>query len=247
MECRRASSCPDGRCAPIRRSRARRVANKDNEVLRGILGAPVLGDLQGNGTLDVVAAAMDRHVYAFQPDGQAAPGWPVEVVDPSKVQSIDPSNGQVTFLPGAGGDTGTKLVDTPAIAQLVPNGPPEVVVTSNEQYSGTPNASLGILGTLFGLTGQLANAANSRVYAIWPDGSDHPTTPGGPDPTGDPNPGAFLPGWPVAIADLDPNLLPDIGDGASNGPAVATVPGSSPLIAVGTDVGPALPPASRRE
>ena len=32
------------------------------------------------------------------------------------------------------------------------------------------------------------------------------------------NPGAFLLGWPVAIADLDPNLLPDIGDGASNGP-----------------------------
>ncbi len=43
------------------------VTNKDNEVLRGILGAPVLGDLQGNGTLDVVAASMDRHVYAWQP------------------------------------------------------------------------------------------------------------------------------------------------------------------------------------
>jgi hypothetical protein len=42
----------------------------------------------------------------------------------------------------------------------------------------------------------------------------------------------------VAIADLDPNLLPDIGDGASNGPAVATVPGRTPLIAVESDVGP---------
>jgi hypothetical protein len=212
------------------------VANTDNEVLRGILGAPALGDLQGNGTLDVVAAAMDRHVYAFQPDGQAAPGWPVEVVDPSEVQSIDPSNGQVTFLPTAGGDTGTKLVDTPAIAQLEPGGPPEVILTSNEQYSGPANANLGLLGTFFALTGQ--QAANSRVYAIWPDGADHPTSPGAPNPPGDPNPGAFLPGWPVAIADLDPNLLPDIGDGASNGPAVATVPGSAPLIAVETDVGP---------
>ncbi len=45
------------------------VANTDNEVLRGIIGAPALGDLQGNGTLDVVAAAMDRHVYAWQPTG----------------------------------------------------------------------------------------------------------------------------------------------------------------------------------
>jgi hypothetical protein len=214
------------------------VTNKDNEVLRGILGAPVLGDLQGNGTLDVVAAAMDRHVYAWQPDGAAAPGWPVEVVDPGEVQSVDPSNGQVTFLPTAQGDTGTKLVDTPAIAQLVPGGPPEVVVTSNEQYEGTPDASLGTLGALFSLLGALSNAANSRVYAIWPDGSLHTASSGAPDPAGYPNPGAFLPGWPVAIADLDPNLLPDIGDGASNGPAVATVPGAAPLIAVQSDVGP---------
>jgi hypothetical protein len=214
------------------------VTNTDNVVLRGILGAPVLGDLQGNGSLDVVATSMDRHVYAWQPDGKAAPGWPVEVVDPKEVQSVNPSNGQVTFLPGAGGDTGTKLDDTPAIAQLVPGGPPEVVVTSNEQYAGPPNASLGTLGTLFSAFGELSSAANSRVYAIWPDGSLHQATAAAPDPPGYPNPGAFLPGWPVAIADLDPDLLPDIGDGASNGPAVATVPGSTPLIAVQSDVGP---------
>jgi hypothetical protein len=214
------------------------VANTDNEVLRGILGAPVLGDLQGNGTLDVVATSMDRHVYAWQLGGEAAPGWPVEVVDPNEVQSVDPSDGQVTFLPTAGGDTGTKLVDTPAIAQLVPGGPPEVIVTSNEQYAGAPNATLGTIGTLFSALGKLSSAANSRVYAIWPDGALHPASAGAPDPPGYPNPGAFVPGWPVAIADLDPNLLPDIGDGASNGPAVATVPGSSPLIAVQSDVGP---------
>jgi hypothetical protein len=214
------------------------VTNTDNEVLRGILGAPVLGDLQGNGTLDVVTTAMDRHVYAWQPGGKAAPGWPVEVVDPKEVQSVNPSNGQVTFLSGAGGDTGTKLDDTPAIAQLVPGGPPEVVVTSNEQYTGAPDASLGTLGVLFSAFGKLSDVANTRVYAIWPDGSLHQATAGAPDPPGYPNPGAFLPGWPVAIADLDPDLLPDIGDGASNGPAVATVPGSRPLIAVQSDVGP---------
>jgi hypothetical protein len=214
------------------------VANTDNEVLRGILGAPVLGDLQGNGALDVVAASMDRHVYAWQPNGQTAPGWPVEVVDPSEVASVDPTDGQVTFLATAQGDTGTKLVDTPAIAQLVPGGPPEVVVTSNEQYKGTANAALGILGTLLSLSGKLSGVANSRVYAIYPNGALHRAASGAPHPPGYPNPGAFLPGWPVAIADLDPNLLPDIGDGASNGPAVATVPGSTPLVAVETDVGP---------
>ena len=164
------------------------VTNLDNEVLRGILAAPVLGDLQGNGTLDVVAASMDRHVYAWQPGGAPAPGWPVEVVDPNEVQSVDPADGQVTFLPTAGGDTGTKLVDTPAIAQLVPGGPPQVIVTSNEQYSGPPNASLGTIGTLFSLLGKLSGAANSRVYAIWPDGSLHPAAAGAADPPGYPEP-----------------------------------------------------------
>ncbi|MGH9028812.1 MAG: hypothetical protein ACRDV4_04275, partial [Acidimicrobiales bacterium] len=105
--------------------------------------------------------------------------------------------------------------------------------------SGSPNASLGTLGTLFSAFGKLSDAANSRVYAIWPDGSLHPPAAGAADPPGYPNPGAFLPGWPVAIADLDPDLLPDIGDGASNGPAVATVSGSTPLVAVESDVGPA--------
>jgi hypothetical protein len=111
-------------------------------------------------------------------------------------------------------------------------------MTSNEQYAGPPNASLGILGAFFSAVGRLSSAANSRVYAIWPNGSLHTAGLGTPDPPGYPNPGAFVPGWPVAIADLDPNLLPDIGDGASNGPAVATVPGSAPLIAVESDVGP---------
>ena len=112
------------------------------------------------------------------------------------------------------------------------------MVTSNEQYTGAPDASLGTLGVLFSAFGKLSDVANTRVYAIWPDGSLHQATAGAPDPPGYPNPGAFLPGWPVAIADLDPDLLPDIGDGARNGPAVATVPGSRPLIAVQSDVGP---------
>ncbi len=116
----RASSCRAGRCEPMPPSPGPGWPTPTTRCSAASSRAPVLGDLQGNGTLDVVAASMDRHVYAWQPGGQPAPGWPVEVVDPNEVQSVDPSNGQVTFLPTAGGDTGTKLVDTPAIAQLVP-------------------------------------------------------------------------------------------------------------------------------
>jgi hypothetical protein len=36
-----------------------------NRLQRGIVGAPALADLQGNGRLDIVSSAMDRHVYAW--------------------------------------------------------------------------------------------------------------------------------------------------------------------------------------
>ena len=73
--------------------------SKRNRTQHGFLGSPVLADLDGNdgGRLEIVAAAMDRHVYAWNHDGSDVPGWPVLVVDPSKVASIDPVTHQVTF------------------------------------------------------------------------------------------------------------------------------------------------------
>ena len=42
-----------------------------NRTQRGFLGSPVLADLDGDARLEVVAAAMDRHVYAWRADGDA--------------------------------------------------------------------------------------------------------------------------------------------------------------------------------
>ncbi len=201
------------------------VANPDNRVLPGFASNAALADLQGNGTLDIVAASMDRHVYAWQPDGKPVPGWPVLVVDPSEVASVNPASNQVVFKPGSNVTQGTKLMDTPAIGNLNGGGgPPDVVVGSNEEYSGSPNTSAGDpLYSVLGVAGSAAgafNTANSRVYAIEPDGSLHPAAAGAPAPQGYPNPGAFLPGWPVPIADFISSLLPDVGDGITNSPAL---------------------------
>jgi hypothetical protein len=207
-----------------------RARNPNNRLLPGIVSAPALADLQHNGTLDVVASSLDRHVYAFEPNGAAAPGWPVLVVDPSEVQSVDPTTNQITFLPTANPDEGTEIVDTPAIGRLGGGtGPPDVVVGADEEYAGTAYANLGLLGTLIG--GSL-NESNSRVYAIEPNGSLHAAAPGAPKPPGMPDPGAFLPGWPAHIADLDANLLPTIGDGVTGTPALADLKGTGQLDVV---------------
>jgi hypothetical protein len=189
--------------------------NANNRLLPGLIAAPALGDLQGHGQLDVIASSLDRHVYAWQPNGHPVPGWPVLVVDKSEVQSVNPVTNQITFKATADPDMGSELVDTPAVARLVGSGPPDVIVGADEEYAGTADANLGVLGELIG--GSL-NESNARVYAIYPSGSRHASK--GVRPPGMPDPGAFLAGWPVQIGDLAANLLPTIGDGIVSSPVV---------------------------
>jgi hypothetical protein len=206
----------------------------DNRLLPGIFGAPALADLSGNGQLDVVAASMDRHVYAWQPDGKPVPGWPVLVVDPSEVSSVDPVTNKVTFKPSSDLEQGSKLMDTPAIGSLGGSGPPDVVVGSNEEYGGALDANYTNPIPLGSST------ANSRVYAIDPRGSLAPARSSEASPPGFPNPSAFLPGWPVAVADLDSGLLPEVGDGTPGSPALADLSGNGQLeVGASTAIGPA--------
>jgi hypothetical protein len=204
--------------------------NSNNRLLPGFVSAPALAELQGEKTLDVVAASMDRHVYAFQPDGKAVPGWPVLVVDPSRVQSVDPVTNEITFKANADPDEGSELVDTPSIGNLSGgSGPPDVIVGADEEYAGPANADLGTFGALVGSD---LNISNSRVYAIEPNGSLHTAAKGAPDPSGMPDPGAFLKGWPASIVDLDANLLPTIGDGVTGTPALGSLNGKKTLEVV---------------
>jgi hypothetical protein len=203
---------------PLYSSPAARDAH--NRLLPSFVDAPALAHLLNSRELDIVASSSDRHVYAWRPDGTLVPGWPVLLVDRSEVASIDPVTGHVVFKPGSGAGQGTKVVDTPAIGSLSGPGRPDVVVDTNEEYSGTPNIS--VANPVSFALGQvpLLSPANSRVYALDAHGS-------------------LLSGWPVAIADLDASLLPDVGDGATASPALADLSGNGTLdVGVMTTVGP---------
>src|SRR5205085_7721867 len=104
-------------------------------------GSPVLANIDDDRTLEIVAANMDRHVYAWNPNGSSVTGYPDLVVDRTKVQSIAPTTHRIEFIPGPGYAQQGGLVDTPAIGDLDGDADntgadetPEIVVGSNEEY-----------------------------------------------------------------------------------------------------------------
>jgi hypothetical protein len=208
---------------------------KFNRTQHGFIGSPVLADLDGDGKLEIVAASMDRHVYAWHADGDPVAGYPVLVVDPSKLQSIDPDTHQVTFNANAGSEQQGAIVDTPAVGDLdgAASGPdalPEVVVGTNEEYQadsdGGVNADLinsGLYATAQTLG--VLSPGNSRLYAIKPGG----------DADANPNPSnAIRSGWPAKIGLAMTELLPVVGEGVTGSPAIGPVDcptgGSGPKV-----------------
>jgi hypothetical protein len=159
---------------------------RENHVKRGFFAAPVLADLTGGPALEIVASAMDQHVYAFDGSGTAVPGWPVKLRDPS--------------LPGA------EIITAPAAGDITGDGRPELV-TPTQEFDDAAQAPEGDLPSLLrsGLTNILANAAggSGRTYAL--DASGHvlpgwPVKPNGAVPDALPLVG---PGVEHAMADVD--------------------------------------------
>lgn len=185
-----------------------------NRMKPGFLSAPAAADLDADGDLEVVAAAMDRHLYAWHHDGAPVAGFPVLVVDPAKVAEVDPVSHQVTFSSPRDTGIGGELIATPAIADLTGDGRPEIVVGAQEQYL-EPIAAFPAIG-LPGTSG------NTRLYAVSPDGA---LATGTDRSTSHPHAQAYLPGWPVPLPMLLTDLLPTIGGGVAMQAAIGDVDG----------------------
>ncbi len=150
----------------------------------GFLASPSVAHLEGrNRAPDIVAAALDGHVYAFRPDGSGVPGYPVDLVDPGV-----PANQRVF----------AESINNIAVGDLNGDGRDDLVVASNENYgAASPNPADVNAGFGQALSDVLGRAAggSSRVYAI--DGKS----------------AKFLPGWPVKLNGAIQNVLPLIGPG----------------------------------
>ncbi len=155
--------------------------DRGNHPKPGILGSPVIADLDNDGgAKEIIVAALDGHVYVWSgEDGSLRSGFPKKLADP----------GEASFYGG-------ELIATPAVGNLDDDPQLEIVSGSNEVYGAVrPEGPGDLKAAVQGLvTNLLANAigGSSRIYAINDDGS-------------------LVPGWPVKINGILPDVLPLVG------------------------------------
>ena len=196
------------------------VRDHVNTVDPGFASAPSVGDLdRGRPGLELVAGALDGHVYAWHADGTPVTGWPVLLRDPAKVAKVHPTTHKITFKPDSDVRLGRQVLTTPTLADVDADGDLEVAVNVNEEYEEPPN--WGLRDPSLAAITVAATPGNTRVYLLHHDGTRHAGTPKVAN-LGD---NAYVSGWPARIAMFETELLPVVGVGSNGAPVVADVDG----------------------
>ena len=174
------------------------------------MASPVLADLDADGTLEIIAASYDQHLYAWKAvdednDGQAdaMPGFPVPLRSDEQAGLVPRNKICETNMPA-------QVLGTPAVGIVDPDnsdpdiaGHPAIIVPTSESCTG------GLLPT-------------GRVYAVYWNGLENED-------------GPFLPGWPAEVLmPLGDELpIPPLTIGMTSSPA-ATIYEGELLVGVGS-------------
>jgi hypothetical protein len=187
--------------------------NRWNLLDKAFLSGPVLCNLDNSrdGSLEIIASAMDDHIYAWHADGQTVAGWPVKLADPDKVSEFDPVTHMCKLREPDKMRPRIIVAASPSVGDINGDGLPEVVCSSNEFYQEAMNVSSDSSGLatyierVDALTGGLLAGGNQRAYAVSSQGTLHGVQPGASNAPGLPA-NAYLDGWPASLAAIDMGL-----------------------------------------
>lgn len=118
-------------------------SDRTRPIARGVLGAPVVADIDGDRQPEIIVSAFDGRLWALRGDGSVAPGYPLAL-------ATEPA--------GPRGLTAARLVATPAVGDVDGDGVPEIIVGSAQDLGGR--------APLFVVDGRGARAPST--LAGWP-------------------------------------------------------------------------------
>lgn len=127
--------------------------DETNLIVRGAMASPVLADLNQDGKLDIIQAAFDGNVYAFDGTGAALPGWPVLVHYDGLLSKANEHN---------------RVLSTPTVGDFNGDKIPDIFVGSNEKLSEGGN--VGAYYLIDGRGTQTPGATGNRpgFFPNWP-------------------------------------------------------------------------------
>ncbi len=144
------------------------ATDEDDSLSANFFSTPALGDVDGDGALEIVIGGGDGFLHAWKADGAEAAGFPVRLEWPD------------------GGLDARRIVASPALGDLDGDGRDDIVIGTNE----TLGESLALL------------------YAV--SGT-----------------GALLPGWPRRLFGIYVDVLPMVGQGTPNSAALVDLVGDT--------------------
>ena len=132
------------------------VPNQHDVVESGFFAAPVLYDLDDDGDLEVLAAAMDQHLYVWNADGTPWGPYPVKIAAPASYSGIDDPDG-------------ARIICTPAVGDIDGDGAPEIAIGNSEVFGASGNANEAVAFVLEAETGAIADGWPRPLYGLMVD------------------------------------------------------------------------------